>query len=202
MRQKVPIRVAILISGAGSNMANIVECCEQQEYRDKIVVKIVISDNPHAKGLELAQQKGIKNLYIRPGEYKTKLEGPAEDRYISTLKSEGVDIVILAGFMRVVKSKFLSAFQGRCINIHPSLLPFYKGLNTMERAKKRGDSHVGVTLHSVDLAIDSGRVIIQRDFDLSADVSACLKQNEHQIFRDFIDLVANDFITFPLDSRH
>ncbi len=153
--------IAILISGGGSNMEAIARYFSLNRF-PQVKIALVISDRPDAGGLKKASRLGIKNCYLHPGDYKTKLVGEAEENYIQKLKKEKVDLICLAGFMRIVKAKFISAFPRKIINIHPSLLPKYPGLNTHARALAAGEKEAGCTIHLVDLGIDTGPIIRQR----------------------------------------
>lgn len=195
-KSKESIRLAILISGNGSNMQNIVEYCQKRQQQNpffRIKPIIVLSDQPRAFGLERAQKLGIKALYLNPGKFRTKLEGSAEENYVKTLKKERVHYVVLAGFMRVLKNHFLRSFTGKIINIHPSLLPFFTGLDTYKKALDSNIKQVGASLHLVSQKIDEGCILLQKSLAIEGKNVVELQQSthkiEHQLFRQWLDLL-------------
>ena len=166
-----PIRVAILISGNGSNMQSIVKWASK---KSEINVVTVISNNPQAEGLKWVEGYNqthntfIKPKYISTDPYKTKLIGVAENNYIDYLKSEKIDLICLAGFMILVKENFVKTFLNRIINIHPSLLPDYKGLHTHARVITDKKKESGCTIHYVNENMDDGKIIKQRKVEVSS----------------------------------
>lgn len=200
-----PIRLAILISGNGSNMQAIVEHCQKRKQDNpafRIEPVVVISDRAEAAGLAKAKKLNVENFYIDGGDYKTKLVGAAEKNFIDCLRRLKIDLVILAGFMRVVKSEFLQAFSGRTINIHPSLLPFFQGLDTHQRAIDSGATHVGASLHLVNEVVDGGTTVMQKSMAIGNRNAAAIKEKihtiEHQLFRQWLDLLDRGFFSIPL----
>jgi len=182
------LRIAILISGRGSNMEAILK---RRMTMPKVRVVCVISDNPSAKGLQIAKNFDIDNLYLDPGPYKTKLDPAAEQRYIEYLISKKADLICLAGFMRLIKDSFLSAFPGRIINIHPSLLPKFPGLNAQKQALEAGEKVSGCTVHFVDSGIDSGSIIRQRtvpilERDNPDKLASRILKEEHILYSEII----------------
>lgn len=154
------LKLGILGSGSGSNMQSIVEAIDSGFLDAEI--KIVLSDVEGAGILERARKRSIKNAWLDCAPFRTKLEGPAEDRCIEILQSEGVDTVVLAGFMRIVKPKLLAAFPSRVLNIHPALLPAFPGIESWRQALDYGCKVAGVTVHFVDAGTDTGPIIVQR----------------------------------------
>lgn len=192
--------LGILISGSGSNMINLVEFVKTQNH-PQLQVGCVISDQKEAPGIAKAKALGIPSTYLHPGEFKTKLVGEAENSYIKHLKSYGVNLVCLAGFMRVIKSKFISAFPDRIINIHPSLLPAYPGLNTHERVIAAKEKVTGCTVHLVDSGVDTGKILRQKTVPIqNNDTPLTLARRvivaEHEIYRQVIE----DFFKATLKS--
>jgi phosphoribosylglycinamide formyltransferase-1 len=124
-------------------------------------VRVVISDVPTGGILDFARLRGLRAEYLAPGRFKTKLEPEAEVRLVGLLKETGVELVALAGYMRMVKAPLLNAFPQRIINIHPSLLPQFPGLEAWKQALAAGVSETGCTVHYVDSGMDSGEVIAQ-----------------------------------------
>jgi len=156
----VIVPIAILGSGKGSNCRAIL-----QHIRDgklSAEVKVVISDVLGAPILDIAREFGVPNTYLPPGRFRTRLEPAAEAELVEMLQEAKVELVVLAGFMRVLKEQMLSAFPRRIINIHPSLLPKFPGLEAWKQALVGGEKVTGVTVHFVDEQIDHGDVIAQR----------------------------------------
>ena len=154
------LKLAVLGSGSGSNMQSIVDAIEAGTLDAEI--KLVVADVADAKILERAARHSLKGVYLDCAPWKTKLEGPAEDRLIEMLKECEVDLVVLAGFMRIVKPKLLAAYPNRVLNIHPALLPAFPGVHSWKQALDYGCKVAGVTVHFVDAGTDSGPIIVQR----------------------------------------
>ena len=197
--KKDKIRIGILISGRGSNMEAIIKGCKNGTINGKVV--IVISDNPNAKGLEIAKSYGIKALYIYPGKYKTKLEEEREWEYVKVLKHHCVDIVVMAGFMRIIKKPLLSSFENRIINIHPSLLPKYPGLETHKRVLENKEKEHGCTVHFANEVIDGGKIIMQAKVkvlptDTQESLAEKVLKKEHQILVKTLSMISNRKISY------
>jgi len=149
------IKTSVFISGKGSNLKNLFRFSLKKNSPIEIV--LVISNNSKAKGLIFAKRKNIKNKVFN---FINKKE--AENKVLKELKKEKVDFICLAGFMKILSKNFIQKFQGKIINIHPSLLPKYKGLNTHLRAIKNKDKYSGCTVHLVNSKLDSGKIILQK----------------------------------------
>ena len=154
------MRVVILGSGRGSNAEAILQAQQAQRLGSAKVVQI-FSDQPTAGILDLGVRFGVSASFVDPAPFKTKLEGPGEDRFIDAIQGAKPDLVVLAGFMRVLKPKFLSAFAGKIINLHPSLLPSLPGLDGVGQAYRRGVKVTGCTVHYVTLEVDGGPILDQ-----------------------------------------
>lgn len=154
------MRVVILGSGRGSNAAAILEAREAGQLGSAEVVQI-FSDRPDAGILALGPRYGVPARFLDAAPFRTKLEGAGEDRYIEALNACAPDLVVLAGFMRVLKVKLLGAFAGRLINLHPSLLPSFPGLDGIGQAWRRGVKITGCTVHYVTGEVDGGPIIDQ-----------------------------------------
>jgi len=154
------MRVVILGSGRGSNAEAILLAQQSGRLGYARVVQI-LSDKPDAGILALGARFGVPAAFVDPAPFKTKLEGPGEDRFIEAIRSVQADLVVLAGFMRVLKPKLLGAFAGRIINLHPSLLPAFPGLDGIGQAFRAGAKVTGCTVHQVTLEVDAGRIIEQ-----------------------------------------
>ena len=187
-------RLGVLGSGRGSNFAAIAEAIKCGEVPAEVVT--VISDVENAGILQHAKQLGIPGQFIDPGKYRTKLDEDAEQAYIAALQSSHVDLVVLAGFMRILKGEFLRAFEGRVINIHPSLLPSFPGLEAWKQALDYGVKHTGATVHFVDQGIDSGAIIAQetlpvQDEDTPESLLERIHSAEHRILPASIAAIAS-----------
>ena len=178
------LRLAILISGRGSNMEAILDAAQDPAYPAKPV--LVLSNRPDAKGLETAARAGIPTAAIDHttfGKDREAFERAMQDQ----LKEADVEIIALAGFMRVLTPWFVNKWQGRMINIHPSLLPKYKGLDTHQRALDAGDTEAGCTVHWVSPGVDDGEIIQQASLpilpgDTADSLAARLLPVEHQLY--------------------
>lgn len=176
-------RLAILISGRGSNLQAFINACVNGELPAQIA--IVVSNNPDAPGLQLAAAAGIPTCCVNHRDYASRED--FDQALVNELDRHAVDLVILAGFMRILTPVFIASFAGRLMNIHPSLLPKYPGLNTHQRALDAGDTEAGVTVHFVTPELDGGPPILQaREIILAGDTAATLAQRtirlEHVIY--------------------
>ncbi|HLS28608.1 MAG TPA: phosphoribosylglycinamide formyltransferase [Opitutales bacterium] len=154
------MRVVILGSGRGSNAATILQAERAGKLGDATVVAI-FSDKPDAKILELGKEFGVEARYIDPGSFRTKLTGEAEQNYIEEIAACRPDLIVLAGFMRIIKEPFIEAFPNKIINLHPSLLPAFKGLDGIGQAYRSGAKYSGCTVHYVTSEVDGGPIIDQ-----------------------------------------
>ena len=154
------LAIGILGSGKGSNCRAILE----QIRRQKLAAdpRLIVSDVFDAAILDVAREFGVPNAYLPPGKFRTRLEPAVEMELVKMLEAAGVDLVVLAGFMRVLKEPMLNAFPRRIINLHPSLLPKFPGMEAWQQALAAGEKLTGCTVHYVDAGIDSGEIIAQR----------------------------------------
>jgi len=150
------MRVALLGSGRGSNAEAILRAKQNGQLGNAIVVGI-FCDNPHAPMLKLGPRYGVPAFYLDPGPFKTKFSPEQEAYWANTLLSHQVDLVVLAGFMRVVKAPLLNCFKNKIINIHPSLLPQFPGLDGIGQTWRSGAKEGGCTVHWVTAEIDGGK---------------------------------------------
>jgi phosphoribosylglycinamide formyltransferase-1 len=186
-------RIGVLGSGRGSNMAAIADACKSGQIHGEVAV--VLTDNPNAGILSLAQLRGIPAHYLPPGPFRTKLDPGSEQNYIDALCQARVDLVVLAGFMRIVKPCMLKAFPQRVINIHPALLPSFKGLEAWRQALEYGVKFTGCTVHFVDDGIDTGPIIAQQvvpvlDEDTPATLHERIQQAERVLFPSVVAALA------------
>ncbi|HRI13855.1 MAG TPA: phosphoribosylglycinamide formyltransferase [Verrucomicrobiota bacterium] len=153
-------RLGVLGSGKGTNFLALADAISAGRLPAKLA--IVLSDVTDSGILTHATERGIPAQFITPGTFRTKLDEAAESAYLNTLREAKVDLVVLAGFMRILKGEFLRAFEGRVINIHPSLLPSFPGLMAWKQALDYGVKVTGCTVHYVDQGVDTGPIIGQR----------------------------------------
>jgi len=154
------MRVVILGSGRGSNAAAILEAwCAGKLGRAEVVG--LLCDKPDAQMLALGPKFGVPARFVDPAPFKTKLEGEGEIRFIEAVREARADLVVLAGFMRVLKPGFLNAFAGKIINLHPSLLPQFPGLDAIGQALNAGVKETGCTVHRVTAEVDGGPILAQ-----------------------------------------
>ena len=178
-------KIAVFISGRGSNLKNLIKHSKKKNSLIKII--LVISNNPNAKGLKYASKSKIKIYGIR---FKNK--SSFENNSLKLLKKYNIDLLCLAGFMKILSGNFIKKFSKPILNIHPSLLPKYKGLNTHERAIKNKDKFAGASIHKVTEKLDSGKVILQKKVKiLKSDTVRSLEKKvlkiEHKIYPKAID---------------
>jgi len=148
------INIAVFISGTGSNLKSLIKFSKLK--KSPIIIKMIISNNYKAKGLKYANIYKIKKKVF---DFQNTL---SEKKIINELKKSDIQLICLAGFMKILSKSFINNFKGKILNIHPSLLPKYKGLNTHERAIKNKDKYSGCTVHFVNSRLDSGKIINQK----------------------------------------
>jgi phosphoribosylglycinamide formyltransferase-1 len=180
-----PFRIGVLGSGTGSNFVALAEACAAGNIPAEVA--LVLSDVQDAGILARAKERNIPARFIAPGKFRTKLEEAAEQSYIEALHEALVDLVALAGFMRVLKGDFLRAFDGRIVNIHPSLLPSFPGLEAWKQALEHGVKVTGCTVHFVDASVDSGPIIGQQtvpvlDDDTPESLHQRIHAAEHELY--------------------
>lgn len=183
-------RIGILISGRGSNMMALAEAVREGKLR-AAEIAVVISDQADAAGLRHARERGLKTVLI---ERKGRTRTEHDREIIAALREHDVDLVCLAGYMRLLGAEFIEAFRGRIVNIHPSLLPSFPGLEAQRQALLYGVRWTGCTVHFVDEELDSGPIILQqpvpvRDDDTVETLSARILREEHRIYAEAVALV-------------
>jgi phosphoribosylglycinamide formyltransferase-1 len=185
--------LGVLGSGKGSNFVALADAIAAGKIPAQVA--LVLSDVEGAAILERARERKIPAQFIAPGKFRTKLEEDAERAYVEALKAARVDLITLAGFMRVLKGDFLRAFEGRIVNIHPSLLPSFPGLEAWRQALDHGVKFTGCTVHYVDAGVDSGAIIGQRTVPvLDDDTPEALHQRihaaEHELYPECVAAIA------------
>lgn len=174
-------------------MVAIADACAAGRVAAEIAV--VLSDVAEAGILERARERGLTAEYVAPGKYRTKLDEDAERGFIDRLRAAEVDLVVLAGFMRILKGEFLRAFSDRVINIHPSLLPAFPGLEAWKQALDYGVKVTGCTVHFVDQGIDSGAIIGQEtvpvlESDSASTLHERIQEAERRLYPRAVDALA------------
>ncbi len=185
MSGETSCRLGVLGSGRGSNFVAIAEACAARKIPAEVA--IVISDVAEAPILERARERGLTARFIPPGKFRTKLDEAAEAAYIAALREARVDLVVLAGFMRILKGELLKAFEQRVVNIHPALLPSFPGLEAWKQALDYGVQVTGVTVHLVDQGVDSGPILAQQSVpvlpgDTPATLHARIQETERALY--------------------
>ena len=180
-----PFRIGILGSGQGSNFVAIADAVTAGKIPAQIAV--VLSDVEASGLLAHARARQIPSQFIPPGQFRTKLDEPAERAFVAALTAAQVDLVVLAGFMRVLKGDFQRAFEGRIVNIHPSLLPCFPGLQAWKQALEQGVKVAGCSVHFVDAGVDSGAIIGQSavpvlDHDTAETLHQRIHAAEHELY--------------------
>ena len=191
-------RIGVLGSGKGSNFVAIADACAAGTVPAEVA--LVLSDVEEAGILARARERGVPERFLPPGKFRTKLDEEAERDYIEALRAAEVDLVVLAGFMRVLKDAFLRAFAGRIVNIHPSLLPSFPGLAAWEQALAHGVRVTGCTVHFVDAGVDSGPIIGQQtvpvlDDDTAETLHQRIQAAEHVLYSKCVAAIAREDIT-------
>ena len=184
------INTSVFISGRGSNLKNLFKFSKQKQ--SPIKISLVLSSSKMAKGLKFAKSNNIKYLSIN---YNQK---NIEKKILLILKKNNIHMICLAGFMKILSKNFISKFKGKILNIHPSLLPKYKGLNVHERVLKNKEKYTGVTVHLVNSKLDSGKIIAQkRIMVLKKDNKKSLEKKvlkiEHKIYPEAIKILLTNY---------
>lgn len=193
MNSGKPFRLGVLGSGKGSNFVAIADAIAAGNIPAEVA--LVVSDVENAGILEHARHRNLPARFIAPGKFRTKLDEDAERAYVTALQDAKVDLIVLAGFMRVLKGEFLRAFEARIVNVHPSLLPSFPGLEAWKQALDYGVKATGCTVHFVDAGVDSGAIIGQQpvpvlDDDTAATLHARIHAAEHELYPRCVAAIA------------
>ncbi|PLX67962.1 MAG: phosphoribosylglycinamide formyltransferase [Denitrovibrio sp.] len=186
-------KIAVLLSGRGSNFISIKKAVDAGEIDGEIAV--VISNKADAKGLEFAKESGLNAVFVNPKDFDGREAYDTE--IVRILEENGTELVCLAGFMRIISSVFVDAFRNRIINIHPSLLPSFKGLDAQKQALEYGVKFAGCTVHFVDEEMDNGAIILQsvvpvEQDDTEDDLCARILVEEHKLYPEVVRLFCAD----------
>ena len=185
------INSAVFISGTGTNLLNLINYSLSK--KSKIKVCLVISDNYKAKGLNFAKKFKIKKKIVR---FQNKVV--AENDILKVLKQNKISLICLAGFMKILTENFIRKFKGKIVNIHPSLLPKYKGLNTHQRVIKNNEKYSGCTVHFVTAKLDSGKIILQKKVkilknDTPKSLGKRILKQEHFLYKKALEKIYTNF---------
>ena len=183
------IKTAVFISGKGSNLKNLIKYSKKKT--SPIIIKLIISNSQKSKGLKYSKQFNIKKNVINFKKIKL-----AENKILKLLNENKINFICLAGFMKILSKRFIKKFKGKIINIHPSLLPKYKGLNTHEEVLKNKEKFTGCTVHYVNSKLDSGKIILQRKVKIKKTdnvktLSAKVLSQEHKLYPAAINKIFN-----------
>ena len=183
------IRTAVFISGSGSNLLSLIKFSKLK--KSPISINMIITNNPKSKGLIYSKQFRVKKRI-----YNFKTRKLAEKKILLELKKNKIDLICLAGFMKILSKNFINKFKGKILNIHPSLLPKFNGLNTHERALKNKEKFSGCTVHYVNSKLDSGEVILQKKVKIiKGETSKTLRdkilKQEHKLYPEAIKMIFN-----------
>jgi phosphoribosylglycinamide formyltransferase-1 len=189
-------RLGVLGSGKGSNFVALIQAIRQGKLPAEVV--LVASDQPDAGILERAREFGIPTWVLPPSAYRTRLDPGVEEELVRVLRERQVDLVVLAGFMRVLKAPTLRAFPKRILNIHPSLLPAFKGREAWRQALEAGVPVTGCTVHWVTEEVDAGEILGQRSVpvlpgDTPESLHARIQEAEHALYPEVIQRVLEDW---------
>jgi phosphoribosylglycinamide formyltransferase-1 len=195
---KSKFRVAVLGSGKGSNFAALAVGCKSGAISAEIIA--VLSDVEDSGILSRARAENIPARFIQPGKFRTKLDDEAEQQFVQLLIDARVDLIALAGFMRVLKGAFLQTFEGKIVNIHPSLLPSFPGLEAWKQALDYGVKVSGCTVHYVDAGVDAGPIIGQEvvsvaETDTPESLHARIQAAEQVLYPRCVDAIARGEVT-------
>ena len=183
------VKAAVFISGTGSNLKSLIKFSKKK--KSPISINLIISNNPKAKGLKIGKMNKIKRKV-----YNFKKKYKIENQILYDLKKHQVKMICLAGFMKLLSRNFITKFKGKILNIHPSLLPQYKGLNTHQRALNNNEKYSGCTVHLVNSKLDSGKIVLQKKVKISKNetVKSLAKKvlvQEHKLYPKAILKVFN-----------
>ena len=190
-------KLAVLVSGRGSNLQAIIDNIEENNLAAEI--SLILSNVPDAYALQRGKKHGLESIFLDPKSFSTRDD--YEKQMIELLQTKSIDLVCLAGFMRILGKKFIDAFSGKIINIHPSLLPAFPGLNVQEKALQHGVRFSGCTVHFVNEEVDGGAIISQAvvpilDADDTQSLSDRILEQEHIIYPEAIRLIIEDRLEF------
>jgi phosphoribosylglycinamide formyltransferase-1 len=190
---KEKINIAVLASGRGSNFESLARSCTREDY--PAAMRILITDSPHAGAIAIADAMGIERAVVDCGTKRGLMSIESSDEMARICASREIDLICLAGFMRIVRGALMTAYRGRILNIHPALLPSFRGLDGQRQALEYGVRWTGCTVHFVDEGIDTGPIIVQRvvpvlEHDTVESLGARILKEEHVAYPEAVRLYA------------
>jgi phosphoribosylglycinamide formyltransferase-1 len=196
-------RIVVLISGSGTNLQAIIDACETTDYPGEVIG--VVSNKADAYGLTRAENANIKTVALSHKDFESRES--YDQALISEIDKLTPDVIVLAGFMRILTPAFVQHYQGKLLNIHPSLLPKYQGLDTHQRAIDAGDTEHGVSVHFVTEELDGGPVILQAkvpvfEGDTSDDLAARVHEQEHRIYPLVVKWLCQKRLTMKIEDKN
>jgi phosphoribosylglycinamide formyltransferase-1 len=199
---KEKLKVAVIASGRGSNFVALTRACSEESYPAELA--LLLTDNPEAGALEFARKEGIESVVIDCGRKRGSMSLESSEEMYRECIVRGIGLVCLAGFMRIVKGRLLEEYSGRMLNIHPALLPSFKGLHGQKQALDYGVRFSGCTVHFVDAGIDTGPIIIQKvvpvmEDDSEDSLSERILAEEHKAYPEAVRLYAEG--TLRIEGR-
>jgi phosphoribosylglycinamide formyltransferase, formyltetrahydrofolate-dependent len=186
------IKISVLVSGRGTNLQSVIDAIESGEIKNAEIA-CVISNKKEAYALQRAENHGIEKIFVNPADFDSRFE--YDEKVLSILKEKETDLVLLAGYLKIISDSIITEYKNRIINIHPSLLPSFKGLNAQEQAINYGVKFTGCTVHFVEPDLDAGPIIMQKvipvlENDTAESLSDRLLVEENKAYREVVKLFA------------
>jgi len=186
------IKISVLVSGRGTNLQSVIDAIESGEIKNAEIA-CVISNKKEAYALQRAENHGIEKIFVNPADFDSRFE--YDEKVLSILKEKETDLVLLAGYLKIISDSIITEYKNRIINIHPSLLPSFKGLNAQEQAIDYGVKFTGCTVHFVEPDLDAGPIIMQKvipvlENDTAESLSDRLLVEENKAYREVVKLFA------------
>jgi phosphoribosylglycinamide formyltransferase, formyltetrahydrofolate-dependent len=188
------IKISVLVSGRGTNLQSVIDAIESGEIKNAEIA-CVISNKKEAYALQRAENHGIEKIFVNPADFDSRFE--YDEKVLSILKEKETDLVLLAGYLKIISDSIITEYKNRIINIHPSLLPSFKGLNAQEQAIDYGVKFTGCTVHFVEPDLDAGPIIMQKvipvlENDTAESLSDRLLVEENKAYREVVKLFAEE----------
>ncbi|MDR2943777.1 MAG: phosphoribosylglycinamide formyltransferase [Methanosarcinales archaeon] len=195
------IKISVLVSGRGTNLQSVIDAIENKDIRNAEIA-CVISDKAEAFALKRAEKHGIDGVFVNPANFSSRAE--YDDKMLEILKEKETDLVLLAGYLRIISDSVIEEYKNRIINIHPSLLPSFKGLNAQKQAVDYGVKFTGCTVHFVEPDLDAGPIILQkiipvREDDTAETLAERLLIEENKAYREVVKLFVDGKL--EIDNR-
>ncbi|WNY23757.1 Phosphoribosylglycinamide formyltransferase [Methanimicrococcus hongohii] len=191
---KMTVKISILVSGRGTNLQSVIDAIESGEIQNAEIA-CVISDKKEAYALQRAEKHGIEGIFVNPADFSSRAE--YDNKVLEILKEKETDLVLLAGYLRIISDDLINEFKNKIINIHPSLLPSFKGLNAQKQAIEYGVKFTGCTVHFVEPDLDAGPIIMQKIIQVLEDdtpetLAERLLVEENKAYREVVKLFVDE----------